>query len=711
MKKFIAFFCAFTPVLLSGRPVPFGVPVERPPLWSRLPFLRLLPPLVAGILLQQWLHLPERTGAVTVGLAFSGIMLYAFLSVHRKYRWAPLCGGLLLLLTAALGSWRLAALSLPQQQHWIGHRPPGTPLIVRLLEEPLEKGATWKATAEAEWALEGRELVPARGRLLLYFAKGPRPPGAGDRLLVRGGGQPVRGSRNPGAFDYPAWCARQGITHQAYLAENSYRVLEPDRLPGWSRLIGTARTFVLQALFNAISQPRERGLAEALLIGYRHHLDPELVQAYARTGVVHVIAISGLHIGLIYGILLGLTRPLARVRAARPLRFVLVVAGLWGFSLLAGAGPSVLRSAVMFTFLAGGNLLGRKGETLNSLLASAFLLLLFNPYWLWDVGFQLSYTAVASLLLFYRPVYGLLYFSNRLVDGAWQLNAVTLSAQILTLPLTLGYFHQFPLLFLLTNFLAVPLSSLLLLGTILLCGLAPWPFLARSAGAVVEEGLSWLNRFIGAADRVPGAVWEGVQLSTAQVFLLYLLILSAALWIGTGRKKAAWGLGFSLLLLVTLRSVDFRRASVQQRLIVYDGGRFLALDVLTSRRAEFMSDTAGRASVLEQRLFRPARQLYRIHSVDTLRQPAFSVAGVRVLVLDASRPGPHLYTDRPHLLVVGGAHRQQKERILRVIQPGRVVLSGSVSRRQQQQWEAACKAAAIPCHAVNEKGAFVMNLR
>ena len=193
-----------------------------------------------------------------------------------------------------------------------------------------------------------------------------------------------------------------------------------------------------------IKGDKELGLAEALLIGYKDDLDKTLVQSYTNTGVVHIIAISGLHLGLIYWLLVQLLKPLQRRKYMKWLRPVIIILGLWLFSLLAGAQPSILRSAVMFTCIVIGETIAKKTSIYNSLALSAFGLLCWNPYWLWDVGFQLSYSAVLSIIIFMRPVYNLLYVKNKILDFFWKINAVTIAAQILTLPLSIYHFHQFP---------------------------------------------------------------------------------------------------------------------------------------------------------------------------------------------------------------------------------------------------------------------------
>jgi competence protein ComEC len=160
------------------------------------------------------------------------------------------------------------------------------------------------------------------------------------------------------------------------------------------------KTYILKTLRTYIKGEQETSVAEALLIGYRDDLDRDLVQAYSNTGVVHVIAISGLHLGLIYWLLLFLLKPLDKTKQLKWLKPVIAISLLWIFSLLTGAGASVIRAAIMFTAIGFGGLLGKKGNIYNSMAASAFVMLCYNPFLLWDVGFQLSYAAVLSIVLF-----------------------------------------------------------------------------------------------------------------------------------------------------------------------------------------------------------------------------------------------------------------------------------------------------------------------
>ena len=167
----------------------------------------------------------------------------------------------------------------------------------------------------------------------------------------------------------------------------------------------------------------------------------------------------------------------------------------------------------------------------NTLAASAFCMLIANPFTLWDVGFLLSYAAVVSIVTFMKPVYKLLTFPNKILDKIWSLTSVTISAQVLTIPIVIYYFHQFPNLFLITNLFAVPLSGFILYGEILLLIISPFSTIAAWLGGMLQAMISTMNNFIERVNYLPFAVWSDLQLSVLQTWLLYGIIISLCTWL------------------------------------------------------------------------------------------------------------------------------------------------------------------------------------
>jgi competence protein ComEC len=267
-----------------------------------------------------------------------------------------------------------------------------------------------------------------------------------------------------------------------------------------------------------------------LLIGYTNDLDKDLVQMYSNTGVVHIIAISGMHLGLIYLILGWILSKIPGVQKSAILQYILILSCLWIFSLLTGAGASVIRAAVMFSFILTGKTFSKASSIYNSLAAAAFVMLLYNPFYLWDVGFQLSYLAVIGILVFQKPIYHLIYIKHPWIDKIWELSAVSMAAQLLTFPICIYYFHQFPNLFLISNLVAVPLSSIILFAEIILLALAWMPWVANYIGKLTGLLIQWMNNFISWINDTGIAVWGGLSISIQATLLLYGLLASLAWW-------------------------------------------------------------------------------------------------------------------------------------------------------------------------------------
>lgn len=684
-------------------------------IWQRSPTVRLLLALVAGIVLQWKLQLAF---SLLLGFSLSCFLLlifYHFVAVRLRFQLVAVGGMLVHLLVAATGGLLAWNKDIRHDAKWFGQYYQGKEPIIVKLEEPLvEKTASYKALATVLSVHTDNGLQPTKGTIILYFKKDSNRHNLnyGSIIVLAKPLQPIQNAGNPGGFNYQRYSLFQGITHQAYLTPSDFYATGLQNKDGFKQFIFDCRSWVLSVLQAYIAGNREKGLAEALLIGYKDDLDKNLVQSYTNTGVVHVIAISGLHLGLIYWLLLLLTKPLKRKKQSWWLRLLIILTGLWLFSILAGAQPSVIRSALMFTVIAFGEAANKKASIINTLALSAFVLLCFNPYWLWDVGFQLSYAAVLSIILFFQPIYNWLYFPNKAVDFIWKLNAVTIAAQILTLPVSIYHFHQFPLLFLLTNLVAVPLSSIILLGEIGLCVLSVLPPVAKLLGAVLSKLIFWMNSYVEQLDAVSFALWNGLSISFLQLFLLTAFALAFCYWWMEKNKALLWAGSFCLLLFLSLRSASFIQRQQQQKLIVYNVPKHRAIDLISGRTCAFIGD---RELMLDDfyRNFhiQPSRILHRIDSLNFDKRLVhhFSFGGKRMLLIDDPAHVPPL-PESFDIVVLSKNPRVYLHKLAQQIQIRQLVIDGSVPQWKAKLWKKDCAALGIPCHDVNDKGAFVLNL-
>ena len=684
-------------------------------LWQRVPSLRLLLPLIVGIIVQTYAPLTLNF-IVAVGLlSIFFIITYSFFSDAWKFKLAPANGLALQLAVLMLGACLTYKNDIRNHPLWFGKQyRAGNYLLVNLLEPLVEKKKTYKALGQVQSVIADGKVVPANGHILIYFRKDSSLPPLtiGSQLLVNRPLEDVRNSGNPGSFNYKQYLLFKGITHQLNLLPHEF-VVQGTKVPDLVRSkIFSIRKTVVRTLRKYIGSGRESGFAEALLIGYKDDLDKNLVQSYSNTGVVHIIAISGLHLGLIYGILVWLTKAFRKRRSLQWLRFSIITIGLWAFAFVAGGHPSVLRSAVMFSCIAVSGLIFRRSHVINTLAFSAFLLLCFNPFWLWDVGFQLSYSAVLSILVFYQPIYNAIYVKNKLLNFVWQLSAVSLAAQVLTSPISIYHFHQFPLLFLPANLVAVPLAGVILTSEMILLLVSPFEQLGNFLGFLLQTIISLLNNYIEYLDKWPFAVWNQLSIDIYQLFFLFGFIIAAAFFLLQKHKGSAWAASVFLLFFMVSRTASFIRAQQQAKIIVYNTPGLRAIDLIVGRKHIFIGDSVLRLDgVLRNFHLQPSRVLHRTRALPMhANSPrSFMLNRRKVLLIDSTFS---TLAGKPHFDVVifSGKSKIGMQDLQTKCTFRQIVLDGAVPFKQRNRLRQDCDSLGVLCHDVSKDGAFVMNV-
>lgn len=690
------------------------------PLWKKNPFIRLLIPFIAGLLLQWYFPIAGRFLFSLCCILLVLLVLLLFARAGLRFRYYFFTGILLNTLLLASGMLLIYHKYRPNQQNWVGNYYSNSTLIIATIQEPLsEKEKSYKARASVADILHNNKVMPASGHIILYFRKDSLPPAVqyGTRLCFAKPLQPIVSSGNPGSFNYKQYASFQDIYFQVFLNPGDWKVLENVKSQSFKQFLFTSRQKIISIIRSYIKNTKAAGLAEAMLIGYKDDLDKNLVQAYANTGVVHVIAISGLHLGLIYWLLTFLLRPFFNHKKIRWIKPVIIITGLWLFSFLTGGSPSVIRSAVMFSCIVLGDCMSKKTSVYNTLAASAFLLLWYNPFWLWDAGFQLSYIAVLSIIVFNNPLYNLVYIPNKLIDAIWKLTAVTIAAQILTTPVSLYHFHQFPLLFILTNIIAVPLSSIVLLGELILCAVSFLPPVATVIGQLVQWLIAFLNYYIEKINSLSFSVLKNLYITIPQVLFLYILTTALAYCLLQKNKKAFLLALCSLQCFVMGRTISFINASVQHKIIVYNIPKHRAIDFISGRYYFFEGDSALlKDDYLENFYIKNARIMHRSIACGSVpgiykSRNFFIFRNTRILLIDADYLFPSLPNKlKADIIILSKTPRLYIKELLSGIECRQIVIDSSNPPWKATEWIKECASAGIACHNVVTDGAFVMNL-
>ncbi len=422
---------------------------------------------------------------------------------------------------------------------------------------------------------------------------------------------------NPDEFDYAGYLKGKGIYYRTFIREGHYRWLTQERNDLRSVPLNIKRR-LLQRIDDTPGDLQARAILAAVTLGTRDQLDPELKNTWANAGGIHVMAVSGLHVGMLWMFIAWMTGFMGRKRAMRIIRFGLITGILWMYALITGMSSSVTRAGLMFTLVSLGKLINRNTDSFNTVLASAFLQLAADPGIFYDTGFRFSYLAVLGILLFHDLLTGIIPVKGYLPQKIRDLAAVSISAQILTFPLGIMYFHQFPTWFLLTNFFIIPLVTVVVLTylvSVLCFFVPPLSFLLTKLCILLTD---IMNQGVNAVDKLPGGVIGNLTLTPFQVCILLSIPLIFRLFLAY--KKYSLLIAFQSLILLFILSGIVRRMREPEggRLTIYNIGKLPAIGIAEGKDHYMLTDTS--VAEFDQQIGYAAASFWINHYLD---EPVF----------------------------------------------------------------------------------------
>ncbi len=696
------------------------MPYTNLPHFKKYPFVRLSVCLITGILLQWYLQF-----TIPVLVIFSCpivfvLLLFILLSSTLKFSLQWLRGVCILLLFVAAGAFITYTRDIRHHPNWVGkYYRPGQNILLTIEEPLVEKANSYKALASINAIGQDTVWRKVNGKVILYFYKGKVKPALHycSQIIINKALSPIKNSGNPGAFDYNQYCLFRGITYEEFLYPGEYASPANDNINPMQNALFNLRDATINVIQQNIPGAREQGVAEALLIGYRGNLDADLLQEYSNAGVVHIIAISGLHLAMIYGLLLFIFGLFPSNRLTGILKPVVILLVLWLAALLAGAMPSIIRAAIMFSFIIVGQALGRRTNIYNTLAASAFCMLVYNPFYLWDAGFILSYAAVISIALFYRPVRNWLFFKNKILEKIWEATAITIAVQILAIPIILFYFHQLANFFLVANFIAVPLSCAILYSGLALLCLSFIPFVTKWLGMAVGFMIQCLDSFIERVSHLPFAVWNDVYADGILTILLYGCIIAACIWLLRKSRKSLFASLLFLAAIIIYTSVNLMASSRQQKMIVYNIPHQTAVDVIQGNRCQFIGDSVLlQDGPLQKYDLTPSRIINRVNSqADTTFKNAentcINIHNTRIFLLDNTFIIPETTNKiAVDVLILSKNPKLTIPALQNAFTFKQLVFDGSNQMGKIRRWKKDCDSLHLRFYSVPEQGAFVMDI-
>ncbi len=694
----------------------------------QMPFFRLVFPFILGILLSlyfDWWH-DIIAWSIPILLLFS--ILIFFKKGLFKVRW--LFGFLMTLMIFFLGYFRgYEHQELNIENHFSRQL---TDDKMAFSGEIYEMPKTTEKRIKVHLSIDKMSNDTAQfhqtsGNLLVYLNKDILSENLeyGDRITVFGKARKLTNANNPNAFNFKDYQHYQNVHYQIFLKENEWRVGTKNGGNPLFKFAFKQRKKFLHILRKYLPDTESFSVGSALILGYKDEMNEEIRDAYAKTGAMHVLAVSGLHVGLIYLIIGFLFDKIVRLNSKKIklLRGMVCLIGVWLFALLTGMSPSVMRASTMFSIIIIGNMTDRSANIYNSLAASAFILLLINPLYIMSVGFQLSYLAVTGIVYFQPKIYSFYVCENKITDFLWQLCSVSIAAQFATLPLSLYYFHQFPIYFWLSGLIVVPAAGFILGGGLLL-------FLLESiyAGLGTPIGfllywLIWLvNKGIFFLQNLPASVIEGIWITGLSALVLYI---SIAFLIGAINTRRGRNLIYSSgLLFFAFGLSAWQKSGLinNKQIIIYDLYKNTLIECIDGKSAYTIKN-----SELEEKSFDfSTKNNHYAHYVDNVL--AFNIDSLsyendvllfeknfikfqdKTILLIDKMPTQKEQIIEVDFLVIRGNPRLKLEELLKMISFKKVIFDNSNSQYKVQDWIEYCEEKEIDYHYTSVDGAWIYTL-
>lgn len=701
--------------------------------FSQIPLARLVVPFATGIIsfLTTQLYFNQYIFAVAyLLLCIIWFLGRNFFYSHYSKRWIFGVWASVFLL---IGGYQIAQNhnQLSRSDHFSKFQDYGGYLLVRVIEQPSEKANSWQVITKVKKINSNHTTLKVSGRLMLYLQKDSLAATVryGDYLLIENQFQEVGNPKNPGEFDYRRFLSYSNIFHQAYRASGRWQPTGDNQgffLISWSLAM---RRMALKTFEEHHLSGREFAVVSALLLGFREYLDENLQREFAGAGAMHILCVSGLHVGIIFMVLKFIFSFFNKVKHGRIIQTALIIMLIWFYAAITGFSPSVLRASTMFSFVALGQSLRRSTNIYNTLAGSAFLLMIIDPYIITRIGFQLSYLAVISIVALQPFLYRQLVFKNYLLDKAWAIITVSLAAQLATGPLSLFYFHQFPNYFLLTNLIVIPLASLIIYSALATLILTPIPFVGMLAGKVLFGIVYALHQSVKFIEGLPYSTSSNVFITLPETLGVFVALVLLSLFFMQQRPKALrLALGVFLLVGISISARSIQNLQ-NEKLVVYHVNKACAVDFVSGRKSVFLTcetlqDDPRKVDfhIKENRVRHGIRSTIPaslslteepVNSGNWYRRGPFVRFGqLNLFILDQSplriipEPGMPI-----HYLIVSQNSRVNPQHALDSLQPQKVIVDASNNFWNTRRWEEACLEAGVEVWPVRTKGAYVAVLR
>jgi competence protein ComEC len=681
-------------------------PLNKAYFWETAPFFRILLPFIAGIICYDAdLRFPVLYALLLFFVAAAIFIFAAFRKIHHAITFTAIH------LAIIVAGWLLSYYyDIRNISNWFGHQTNMTEVFVTTLtKDPQEKDKTFKLEVSVVGSLNEQGLTQTQGKAFVYVYKEQQTPDlkAGDTILIPNNWQTIKNSGNPFEFDYANYCRRNNILYQQFLSAGEL-VKHNSTAPFDRSITSRAHDYCTKTLEYYVKDATTLGILQAMLIGDEANFDPELRQAYAETGIIHVIAISGSHLTVFF-FLISFLLSWIRNKKHQWIKYAIAIPLIWFYVVMAGAPPSAVRAAAMFSLLAIGFMLQKSSNSLNQLLATAFILLCAEPMWIFSVGFQLSFIAVLALVLFYLPIYRWYTPSNKLIKLIWATTAASIAAELLVAPIVIYYFHIFPVLFIVANIIAYCFMGIVLIlgmAIILFSLIAP---IAKFIAAICTVLTSFFNRIIVFLHELNPRSFGQLQLSELETVVLYIAIVCFAVYFIQKTRRALFiGLAAACVLL-TFICYDEWTALHQERIVVYNMNRGSHIEYIKGKQHQIIYTDTTVGIAKKQYTLNAAHTAWRTwETCNRTGTRGLLQIGNKTVLLLAGPIHPEAPISVDYMVLNYPANAVDITLLQKTYRPKLIIVSGHISRRTAEECKKLAVRSHINLHTTALDGAYVI---
>ena len=699
-------------------------------LLARIPLVRFLIPFVIGIVFSYLFKIQIGIpGFVFVIFSIVLLLIFQRKLLQHSLKYVGLDGVIISFAFLFLGIGCTSINSNNNNLNLVDCSKKTNALQVQLLSNAIVKEKSVKLAVEVISWRDSLTWKRSNEKMLVYLK---REPGSeklkyGDVVLICASPTAIEGPQNPEEFDYRKWLDRQGIHAQVYAVRDEWKIISRENGNWFKAAALDLRSYFFNKLQSYGMSGTSFGVAAALLLGASDQLDPGTIQSYAASGTLHVLSVSGMHVALVYVVLLKLLLPFEKRRWGKWMSIFLQLTFLWFYATLTGLCPSVMRSVTMLSVVIAGRAFNRNAHLLNSLAASAFILLIIDPMLLFDIGFQLSYLAVVGIVMLQPKLESIWEpnqntFHGKVLSHLWTLISVTVVAQIFTFPLGLYYFNQFPTYFLLSNLVVIPLSTIVMYAGLFLLIISPLKIIAVPFAHVFQFLVDLLNECVASVEHLPYAVLTSAKWGFLELVLIYLGIGLLIFYL-LKRYNLLLHLGLAVFfLLIVSVGCGVRKKLQNREIVIFNLKHASGIVVINGADHVLFADTTllKRKGEIDFHILpllkASGMELDKICSLQDTgifknnfvhQGRNFMMACGKKIAIVGRNFNANTYTTCDILLLKDNANVNLSDLLL-LMKPTLVVVDGSDSKWKIQKWLACCKTSAIDFYDITKHGALII---